>query len=98
MTTRIYIITPLPERQQINRDGKLICLELGEIPALVDAASAAQATAYVAGRLFTVRPATGHEIANLMGAGHKVQQAGKAAISPADTGSYLPASKAGEAP
>ena len=95
MKTRIYIVTPLPGGQQINRDGKLICLELGEIPALVDAASAAQATAHVADRLFTVRPATGHEIANLMGAGHKVESAGKAPAAPAATGAYLPASKAG---
>lgn len=67
MKTRIYIITPLPGGQQIS------------LPALVDAPSLAQATAFVADRLFTVRPATGHEIAALMGAGRRV--VGKEALT-----------------
>ena len=70
MKTRIYIVSPLPGSQQIS------------LPSLVDASSAAQATSYVADKLFTVRPATGHEIASLMTVGHKVEAAGKAAKAP----------------
>lgn len=66
MKTRIYIVTPLQGGQQIP------------MPVLVDASSAAQATGYVTDRMFTVRPATGHEIAAMMGAGHKVVKAVKA--------------------
>ena len=81
MKTRIYIVTPLPGGLQIG------------LPALVDAASAAQATAHVAGRLLTVLPATGHQIAALMGPGHKVERAGKApanpTASPYDADGYL---------
>lgn len=81
MKTRIYITEPF---RPMN------------IPMLIEATSASQASRFVSDQLFAVRPATGHEIANLMGAGHKVEAAGKATAAPAATGAYLPASKAGE--
>ena len=50
-------------------------LPVVNLPVLVKASSAAQATAYVAANLFSLRPATGLEIADLMGAGHEVMDA-----------------------
>ena len=77
MKTRIYIITRVPGAPHML------------LQALVDASSAAQATSYIADKLFTVRPATGHEIASLMAVGHKVEAAGKEAKALDDSGALF---------
>ena len=98
MKTRIYITEPF---RPMN------------IPMLIEATSAGQASRFVSDQLFAVRPASGLEVAQMMGRGEKVFKAGpyvfgvgeaediaaagSASASPAATGAYLPASKAGEA-
>ena len=84
MKTRIYIVQPTAAGIEL------------ELPVLVDASSAAMATNYIADTLFTVRIATGHEIAYMMGVGQNVLKAVKAARSPTAPGAWLPVSKAGE--
>lgn len=76
MKTRIYITEEI--------------LNPGRLPVLVEAATVGQAARHVAGRMFITRVATTREVADLVGAGHRVETAG-------DTGPYLPASKPHEA-
>ena len=61
MKTRIYITEPI---KPMN------------IPMLIEATSASQASRFVLDQLFTVRPATGIEIARQMERGEKVFKAG----------------------